>query len=89
MTNGVIIAQGGRFGGWALYVKDGVAPFVYNLLGMTEFVTDGDRGGPAGQPPGPGRVRRTTAAGWPRAATSPCTTTGARSAPVASTVPSR
>ena len=22
-TNGVIIAQGGRFGGWALYVKDG------------------------------------------------------------------
>ncbi|HEY5858227.1 MAG TPA: arylsulfatase, partial [Aldersonia sp.] len=36
-TNGVIIAQGGRFGGWALYVKDGRAKFVYNLLGMTEF----------------------------------------------------
>ncbi|MBH5143628.1 MULTISPECIES: arylsulfatase [Rhodococcus erythropolis group] len=38
-TNGVIIAQGGRFGGWALYVKDGYATFVYNLLGMTEFTT--------------------------------------------------
>ncbi|MCC8929458.1 arylsulfatase [Rhodococcus sp. I2R] len=38
-TNGVIIAQGGRFGGWALYFKDGYAAFVYNLLGMTEFTT--------------------------------------------------
>jgi arylsulfatase A-like enzyme len=38
--NGVIIAQGGRFGGWALYVKDGRAKFVYNVLGMTEFVTE-------------------------------------------------
>lgn len=36
-TEGVIIAQGGRFGGWALYVKNGHASFVYNLLGMTEF----------------------------------------------------
>jgi hypothetical protein len=38
-TNGVIIAQGGRFGGWVLYVKGGRASFVYNLLGMKEFVT--------------------------------------------------
>ncbi|WP_336882489.1 arylsulfatase [Rhodococcus globerulus] len=38
-TNGVIIAQGGRFGGWALYMKDGYAKFVYNLLGMTEFTS--------------------------------------------------
>jgi arylsulfatase len=38
-SNGVLIAQGGRFGGWALYVKDGIAKFVYNLLGMQEFVT--------------------------------------------------
>ncbi len=41
-TNGVLIAQGGRFGGWALYVKDGHAKFVYNVLGMTEFVTAAD-----------------------------------------------
>ncbi|TQC41617.1 arylsulfatase [Rhodococcus sp. WS4] len=37
-TNGVLIAQGGRFGGWALYVNDGRAKFVYNLLGMKEYV---------------------------------------------------
>ncbi len=41
-TNGVLIAQGGRFGGWALYVKDGHAKFVYNVLGMTEFVAAAD-----------------------------------------------
>jgi arylsulfatase len=38
-TAGVIIAQGGRFGGWALYLRDGSVRFVYNLLGMQEFVT--------------------------------------------------
>lgn len=38
-TEGVVIAQGGRFGGWALYFEDGYAAFVYNLLGMTEFIT--------------------------------------------------
>jgi hypothetical protein len=37
---GVIIAQGGRFGGWALYLKQGRAKFVYNVLGMQEFVTE-------------------------------------------------
>ncbi len=42
-TNGVLIAQGGRFGGWALYVKDDTARFVYNLLGMQEFITVADR----------------------------------------------
>ena len=37
VTSGVIIAQGGRFGGWALYVRDGRAKFVYNVLGIQEF----------------------------------------------------
>ncbi len=32
--NGIILAQGGRFGGWALYVKDGVAAYDYNFLGL-------------------------------------------------------
>lgn len=31
---GVILAQGGRFGGWALYVKDGVPAYDYNFLGL-------------------------------------------------------
>jgi arylsulfatase len=38
-ANGVIIAQGGRFGGWSLYTKDGCAKFVYNVLGIHEFAT--------------------------------------------------
>ena len=37
-TNGVIVAQGGRFGGWALFFADNKAKFVYNLLGMQEFI---------------------------------------------------
>jgi arylsulfatase A-like enzyme len=41
-TNGVLIAQGGRFGGWAFYLKEGHATFVYNVLGMQEFVIAAD-----------------------------------------------
>jgi arylsulfatase A-like enzyme len=48
-AEGVIIAQGGHFGGWALYAKDGAAKFVYNLLGMNEFVTAATRPLPAGE----------------------------------------
>ncbi len=44
----MIIAQGGRFGGWALYVKDGKAKFVYNVLGIQEFATEADQPIPAG-----------------------------------------
>ena len=32
--NGAVIVQGGRFGGWALYVKDGVPAYDYNFLGL-------------------------------------------------------
>jgi hypothetical protein len=39
-AEGVIIAQGGRFGGWCLYAKDGKAKFVYNVLGIQEFPTE-------------------------------------------------
>jgi arylsulfatase len=39
-AEGVIIAQGGRFGGWALYAKDGKAKFVYNVLGIQQFATE-------------------------------------------------
>ena len=47
-TNGVIVAQGGRFGGWALFFADGKAKFVYNLLGMQEFVIEATEGLAAG-----------------------------------------
>jgi arylsulfatase len=33
-ANGILLAQGGRFGGWALYVKDGVPAYDYNFLGL-------------------------------------------------------
>jgi hypothetical protein len=48
-AEGVIVAQGGHFGGWALYAKDGAARFVYNLLGMSEFITGATRPIPAGE----------------------------------------
>ena len=36
-ANGVIIAQGGRFGGWSLYMKAGKPVYVYNFLGLQRF----------------------------------------------------
>lgn len=47
-ADGVIIAQGGRFGGWALYAKGGRATFVYNVLGIQEFAVEADRAIPEG-----------------------------------------
>ena len=47
-ADGVIIAQGGRFGGWALYARDGRAKFVYNTLGIQEYTTAADDAIPAG-----------------------------------------
>jgi arylsulfatase A-like enzyme len=47
-ANGVIIAQGGRFGGWCVYVKGGKARFVYNVLGIQEFAIEADSPIPSG-----------------------------------------
>jgi arylsulfatase A-like enzyme len=47
-AEGVIIAQGGRFGGWSLYAKDGKATFVYNVLGIQEFATEANAPIPEG-----------------------------------------
>ena len=33
-TNGVIIAQAGRFGGWTLYLKNGIVHHEYNYFGL-------------------------------------------------------
>jgi len=32
--HGTVLAQGGRFGGWSLYVKNGVPAYDYNFLGL-------------------------------------------------------
>jgi hypothetical protein len=39
--NGTVIAQGGRFGGWSLYVKDGVPAYDYNFLGLQRTSVSG------------------------------------------------
>ena len=36
-ANGVLLAQGGRFGGWSLYVKDGKPIYTYNWLGLKRY----------------------------------------------------
>lgn len=48
-AEGVIITQGGRFGGWALYTKDGLLKFAYNLLGIQEYGVTATDPLPAGQ----------------------------------------
>ena len=39
-TNGVILAQGGRFGGWSLYVKDGRPAYTYNFVGLQQYTVN-------------------------------------------------
>lgn len=37
-TEGVIMAQGGRFGGWVLFMEDGHAGYAYNNLGVVTII---------------------------------------------------
>ncbi len=48
-VNGVIISQGGAFGGFALYAKDGRPAYCYNLFGLQQFKVYGDDPIPAGE----------------------------------------
>jgi arylsulfatase len=48
--NGTVLAQGGRFGGWSLYVKDGVPAYDYNFLGLQQTTIAAD------QPLAPGKA---------------------------------
>ncbi len=48
-AEGVIIAQGGAFGGWNLYLKDGRPTYCYNLLGVRRFKVAGDEPLTAGE----------------------------------------
>ena len=41
-ASGVILAQGGRFGGWALYMKDSRPVYTYNYLGLQQFTIAAD-----------------------------------------------
>lgn len=48
-VEGTIYAQGGSFGGWGLMAHAGATRFVYNLLGVRQFVVDADRPLTAGE----------------------------------------
>ena len=48
-ANGVIISQGGAFGGFALYATDGKPAYCYNLFGLQQFKVYGEEPIPAGE----------------------------------------
>jgi arylsulfatase A-like enzyme len=48
-ARGVMIAQGGAFGGWSLYAKDGVPAYCYNLFGLQQFKVYGGKPLPVGE----------------------------------------
>ena len=48
-ANGVLVSQGGAFGGWSLYLKDGSPVFMYNYLGIDRFTATSKRKLPKGK----------------------------------------
>ena len=48
-ANGVVIAQGGRFGGWCLYLKDGKPSYTYNFLGLSVYTIASSTALPTGK----------------------------------------
>ena len=68
-AQGVIIAQGGAFGGWSFYTLDGRLKFCYNLFGLQQVQNRGRRALAGGQASGADGVRvrrRRTRQGWRR-----------------------
>jgi hypothetical protein len=43
-----IVAEGWRFAGWSLYVKDGAAKYCHNSVGMEQFYVGGEEKLPTG-----------------------------------------
>jgi arylsulfatase len=48
-AEGVIFSQGGIAGGWMLYVKDGKLTYLYNFLGLHQFVITSTQSLPSGK----------------------------------------
>ena len=48
-AEGVLLAQGGKFGGWSFYVKDGKPAYEYNWLGLKRYRIAADRPLPVGK----------------------------------------
>ncbi len=49
-ADGVILAQGGRFAGWSLYLRDGKPAYTYNFFGLEHTTVSGEK------PLAPGKV---------------------------------
>ena len=47
-ATGVIVAQGGAFAGWSLYLKEGRPVYCHNLFGLRQFHVEGETMVPAG-----------------------------------------
>jgi arylsulfatase len=47
-SNGIIIAQGGRFAGWSLYVKDSAIKYCHNWFDMEFYYVGGEKKLPTG-----------------------------------------
>jgi len=48
-ANGVLLTQGGRFGGWSLYLKDGKPTYTYNWLGLQRYAVAATQALPPGK----------------------------------------
>jgi len=48
-AEGVVLAQGGRFGGWSFHLKDGKPSYTYNFLGMERSTINANEALPAGK----------------------------------------
>jgi hypothetical protein len=48
-AEGVIVAQGGGFGGWSLYTKGGKLKYCHNVLGIQRYYTESGSALPAGK----------------------------------------
>jgi arylsulfatase A-like enzyme len=47
-ASGAILSQGGKFGGWSLYMKDGKPAYTYNFLGLSRYTITAPQALPSG-----------------------------------------
>ena len=45
---GIILTQGGKFGGWALYMDDGKPAYTYNWFGLESYTVKSSKAIPKG-----------------------------------------
>jgi len=70
-ANGAVLAQGGRFGGWCLYLKDGKPAYTYNYLNQNQYTISSAEALPKGKTSWCSSLP-TMVAVWAKAAQAPC-----------------